>query len=147
MVLQRWYPTSDVRRVEDSQGRVWRGLGGWPLAYRYVADRIAPVDVREEDDHIVVSASIPGVRPEDIRVTTEDGLLTISAESHDEGEDKKGGYLVRERRSGEFSRSFRLPDVVDEEGAEAAYEYGVLTVSFPKQEAKRSKQLEVKVKS
>jgi len=54
---------------------------------------------------------------------------------------------VRERRSGEFSRSFRLPDVVDEEGSEAAYEHGVLTVSFPKQEAKRSKELEVKVKS
>ena len=54
---------------------------------------------------------------------------------------------MRERRSGECSRSFRLPDVVDEEGAEAAYEHGVLTGSFPEQEAKRSKQLEVKGKS
>ena len=87
------------------------------------------------------------MRPEDIQVTTENGVLTIKAESQAEGETTEDGYLIRERRSGSFHRSIRLPDTVDADQADSSYEHGVLTISLPKQEAKKAKRLEVKVKS
>ena len=104
-----------------------------------------PVDVLREDDSIVVRASLPGVKPEEIEVTVEDGLLTIQGQTGVEGEDGEGNYVVRERRVGKFHRAFRLSDAVDTSKAESHYEDGVLTVTFPKVEAKKAKRLEVKV--
>ncbi len=71
-----------------------------------------PLDVMEEGDNIVVHASIPGVRPNDINVTLENNMLTIRADTKEERERKDGDYLMRERRFGSFYRSLRLPDTV-----------------------------------
>ena len=139
MALQRWEPFRDLRRIENTVDRFWRGFGedqsrGWAV----------PLDVVQEGDNIVVHGTLPGVRPEDIKVTIEDGVLNISAESKHDGEEQNGNYLIRERRSGKFRRVLRLPDSVDAEGAETTYENGVLTVTLPKVEAKKAKRLEVK---
>ena len=147
MVLQKWYPMAELRGTEDIVNRFWRGFNGRTWAYRRLDERVLPLDVKEEEDNIVVRASLPGVRPEDIQVTTENGVLTIKAESQAEGETTEDGYLIRERRSGAFHRSIRLPDTVDADQADSSYEHGVLTISLPKQEAKKAKRLEVKVKS
>ena len=145
MVLQRWYPVANIRRRENTMDRVWRDLWGWPLVATGVGNRSLPLDVEQDDDKVVVRASLPGVRPEDIQVTTEDGVLTIEAEAVEETESKEPDYLVRERRDGSYHRSVRLPDNVDAEKADSRYEHGVLTISFPKQEAKKPKRLEIKV--
>ena len=84
-------------------------------------------------------------KPEDVKVTVEDGVLTIKAESANEREEKDERYLVRERRSGKYRRALRLPDTLDADKAESRYENGVLTVKFPKVEAKKARKLEVKV--
>ena len=138
---------AELRGTEDIVNRFWRGFNGRTWAYRRLDERVLPLDVKEEEDNIVVRASLPGVRPEDIQVTTENGVLTIKAESQAEGETTEDGYLIRERRSGAFHRSIRLPDTVDADQADSSYENGVLTISLPKQEAKKAKRLEVKVKS
>ena len=147
MVLQRWYPLAEIRRRDDVANRLWRGLGIGGYASEYVGEGTLPLDVEEGDDILTVRASLPGVAPEDIQVTTEDGVLTIAAESAADGETSEGSYLIKERRSGSFRRSLRLPDNVEAEKAESAYEHGVLTISLPKQEAKKARRVEVKVAS
>ena len=139
MTLQRWAPFRDLRRVENTVDRFWRGVGaeqsgGWAV----------PLDVIQEGDNLVVQGTLPGVKPEDIKVTIEDGVLNISGESKLEREEQNGNYLIRERRSGKFRRVLRLPNSVDADGAETSYEHGVLTVTLPKIEAKKAKRLEVK---
>ena len=103
-----------------------------------------PVDVTQEGDDIVVRASVPGLKPEDISVTLEDGLLTIEGETKSESEVSESDYLLRERRVGRFRRSLRLPDTADADKAQPSYENGVLTIAVPKQEARKAKRLEIK---
>tara|TARA_B100001179_G_C18476492_1_gene353773 strand:+ start:235 stop:543 length:309 start_codon:yes stop_codon:yes gene_type:complete len=91
----------------------------------------------------VVRASLPGVDSDEIKVTIEDGVLTIDGETKVDDEVKVGNYLIRERRAGSFHRSVRLPDSVDVDQAETNYDEGVLTVASPKAESKRAKQLTV----
>ena len=147
MVLQRWYPLGEIRRMEENASRFRRAFGAGRPLYRSANNGALPLDVEEEDDSIVVRASLPGVRPEDIEVATEDGVLTIKAGSDADSEANEDTYLIHERRNGTLRRSLRLPDAVDVEGAESSYEHGVLRVSFPKEEARKPKRLEVKVKS
>ena len=104
-----------------------------------------PLDVAEDGDSIVVRATVPGVDPSDIQVNIEDGVLTISAETAEENEVKGESYLLRERSTGSYRRLLRLPDTVDADKAESSYQHGVLTVTFPKQEAKKSRRIEVQV--
>ena len=138
MVLERWDPFREIRRMEHRMNRAWRPFGigevikGWAV----------PLDVVEDGDDIIVRATLSGVKPEDIDITIEEGLLTLKAENKNEREDN---YLIRERRTGKFHRTLRLPDTVDVDKAETSYDNGVLTLKFPKLEAKKAKKLELKV--
>ena len=141
MVLQRWDPFAEMRRMEDAINRMWSGSrpagydsGRWDI----------PLDVVQQDDDIVVRASMPGLNPDEINVTLEDGLLTIEGEMSSETEANESDYLLKERRVGRFHRSLRLPDSVDAEKARPSYENGLLTISVPKQEAKKARRLEVR---
>ncbi len=138
MVLQRRDPFRDLRRIENTMDRFWRGsgayeAGGWAV----------PLDVVQDGDSIVIHGTLPGVKAEDISVTIDDGVLEIKAESKTDHEEQNGSYLIRERRAGKFHRVIRLPDSVDADKAETRYEDGVLTVRLPKVEARKAKVLEV----
>ena len=144
MVLQRWDPLFDFRKAMNLHVRATR------LA-RMDLDRsdngkkewVIPLDVVEQDDELLVRASIPGVKVDDIDVSIENRVLTIKAETKTEAEHKEGGYLVRERRSGSFLRSLRLPESVDADKAKTSYNDGVLTVNLPKAESKKAKHLKI----
>ena len=146
MVLQRWDPIVDLRRMEETMNRLWRGSGGRSSLGNGSEHWHVPLDVVQEDDNIIVHASVPGIDPNDIRVDIEDGVLTVSGQNSSETETKEESYLHRERRNGSYHRSLKLPDTVDAEKAESNYEHGVLTVTLPKQEAKKAKRIEVKIK-
>ena len=146
MVLQRWDPLVEMRSMEDAINRMWRGLGQRPAEANGGEHWHIPLDVVEEGDDLVVHASLPGVEPDAIEVNVEDGVLTIDGKTAAENETRQGGYLLRERRSGAYHRALRLPDTVDEAQAESSYDRGVLTVRFAKQEAKKARRLEIKVK-
>ena len=90
-------------------------------------------DIRDEGDHYLLEAELPGFRKEDIDLDVKDGFLTISASRQESGETKQGGYLCRERRSGSFSRSFNL-DGIQEDGITASYSNGVLELKLPKRQ-------------
>ena len=140
MVLQRWDPFRELLRTDSVTDRFWRGLG----VGQEVQALATPLDVLQDNDKIIVRASVPGVAPEDIQVTIEDDVLTVKAESEGEHDRGEGRYLMRERRAGRFHRSLRLPDTVDADKAKSRYENGVLEITFPKLEAKRARRLEVK---
>ena len=144
MVLQRWYPLASRRIRHDPMERLFRSFFA-PAGPAASADRIAPLDVRETEEAIVVTASLPGVAPEDIEVTIEDRVLSIRTASATEDESDNGGYLVRERRTGSWRRAIRLPESVDPENVESGYEHGVLAITLPKREEAQARRIEVKV--
>ena len=146
MMLQRRSPFSELRQMQDNMDRMWRRFGGSPSDDGNGFEAwAAPLDVVAVGDDFVVRASLPGVAPDHIQVSIEDNVLTIRGETASHFENSDGNYLMRERRSGSFHRSLRLPDTVNQDGAEPRYEHGVLTVTLPKAEARKAKQFEVKV--
>lgn len=148
MVLQRWDPIFDFRRAMNRHVRA-TGLARLDHA-RFESEQkewAIPLDVVEQEDELLVRASIPGVKVDDIDVSIENRVLTIKAETKTEIEHKEGGYLMRERRSGSFLRSLRLPESVDSDNAKTTYNDGVLTVSLPKAESKKAKHLKIEVGS
>ena len=104
-----------------------------------------PLDVVQEGDNIVVHASLPGVNPSDLNVAIENDVLTIRGQTSGDSERQEGNYLMRERHTGSFHRSLRLPDTLDLERAHTGYDQGVLTISFPKLEAKQARRLTINV--
>lgn len=90
-----------------------------------------PLDVYEQDDRLMVRASLPGVKAEDIDVSIDKGLLTISGETRNDYENREGSRVVhREHSYGSFVRSVRLPEDIDENGIDAQFENGVLTIAI-----------------
>jgi HSP20 family protein len=87
------------------------------------------MDVLEEDGNLVIKAELPGVKQEDVDITVHERVLTISGQRREETETERGGYHVRERRRGAFSRSVMLPQDVNEDRIRARYEDGVLEVT------------------
>ena len=147
MVIRRWYPFKELRRMPVNMDHLWRELTHGATASAEVESWAAPLDVIQDGDEIVVQASLPGVKPGDISVSIENDVLTIRGRTSGESERKEGNYLMRERRTGAFRRSLRLPDSLDMDQAQPHYDNGVLTIAFPKQEAKQARQLTVAVGS
>ena len=101
-------------------------------------------EVADSDDAIEVSAELPGVDQQDVDVTLAEGVLTIKGEKKSESEEKKD-YYRSERSYGSFSRSFRLPDSVDETKIKATFDNGVLAVTLPKRPEVKAKAKKIAV--
>jgi HSP20 family protein len=101
------------------------------------------VDVYEEGDTLVVEAQLPGLRPDDIDISVENGILSISGQSQAEEERKERNYLLREKRVGRFSRSLQLPPTYTADPSEATFEHGVLRLVFPKSEAAKPRRIQI----
>jgi HSP20 family protein len=109
-------------------------------------DLAFPLDVVERDNDFVITAEIPGAKKENISVTLENGVLTVSAEVKDEAVEKDGERIVRqERRYGKYVRSLRLGTQVDERNIKAQYRDGVLQLTLPKAESVKPKKINVDV--
>lgn len=105
------------------------GLARRPVRQRVQAAEWAPaIDAASRDGDLVIKAELPGVKLEDVDITLQNGVLTISGEHRTDQEEEKGGYHVRERRYGTFRRSMTLPEGVDENRVHARFEDGVLEV-------------------
>ncbi|MCH8162691.1 MAG: Hsp20/alpha crystallin family protein [Proteobacteria bacterium] len=102
------------------------------------------VDIKEEEDRFVIYADLPGVDPEDIEITMEQGVLTLKGERSEETTKEREGYKRVERVNGSFYRRFSLPDIADAERIEAKGKNGVLEITLPKQEKAKPKRITVK---
>ncbi len=145
MLVQRWDPFRDLTQMEDTVNRLWRGLGSVPSYREGVEDWNILIDVIQKGDELVVKASIPGIKPDEIDVAVEDNLLTLRAERKADSEGEQSGYLIQERPTGSFYRALRLPQTVDTNKIESEYENGVLIIRMPKAEEKKKKQIQIKV--
>ena len=104
------------------------------------------VDVAETNDQVVVTATVPGIRPENIKITLIGDVLQLSGEVKAETERAEATYHIRERRFGAFSRAIPLPTPVVSDQAEAVFENGVLRLALPKAEEARPKAIKVNLK-
>lgn len=102
-------------------------------------------DVFEDKDAIKIVAEVPGVKPGDVKLSLENNLLTIRGEKRQQAEERTERVHRYERSYGSFERTFALPSTVDPERIQADYENGVLTVTIPKAERARPREIPVKV--
>jgi len=145
MAIERWDPFHEAVSLRDAvnalfQESVLRPSNG--LAQGRSAAML-PLDVSESENEFVVKASLPGVKPEDVKITLHGDTLTIQGESKFEEEKKGEHWHLRERRSGSFQRSISLSTPVDSDRAEAQFEHGVLTLTVPKSEQAKPRQIKV----
>jgi HSP20 family protein len=124
-------------------------LGGldWQLRDSAAAAWVPPVDILEEADAIRIMAEVPGVKPEDVKISVEGNVLTIHGTKQQVAEERTERVHRYERTYGVFERSFTLPATVDASGIKAAYEHGVLTVTLPKAEKARPRQIPMQVEA
>ena len=145
-MLTRYEPWSAMRQLRDEMNRAFgQALTGTDDGSNVVTSGWMPaVDIKEEDEHFVISADVPGVDPENIEVTMENGVLTIQGErkleTQEEGEK---GYRRVERLHGSFYRRFSLPDTADPEKISAKGKNGVLEVVIPKKATVQPKRIKV----
>jgi HSP20 family protein len=110
------------------------------------ANWMAPygVDIREDQDHLYVEADLPGFKKDEVDITLENQTLTISAERPPEAvEEKKGDWLLNERRYARFLRSFTLPPTVDDQKVDAKLMDGVLRITLNKREETKPRKIQV----
>lgn len=141
--LTRWEPG---RLMSDVFEEMWAPFAGreFPFGRRHMV-RPFEADVVELGDEVRVTAELPGVKREDLDITLENNVLTVSGEKKEEREEgEEGGrYHLMERRWGSFSRSFSLPGTVDPDRVEASFEDGTLTIRVPKTEEARRRRISI----
>ena len=143
MNLVRWEPFADLRQVMDSAFE--EGL--MPVSWGNVGGIMGmPLDMYQTADDVVVKATIPGVKPDDVDITIAGDVLTIKADSRGEEERNEAEYFFHERRQGSFARTVSLPADLQSTKAEAVFEDGMLTLTIPKVEEIKPKQIKVKAK-
>ena len=106
---------------------------------------VPAVDIQETDHELIVKADVPDMEMKDIDVRMENGTLTLRGERKFETKKTEGGWHRLERSYGTFERAFTLPETVNAEGVKADYKNGVLTVTLPKKEIAKPRQIKVEV--
>jgi HSP20 family protein len=139
-------PFGSLRRLSNALDEAF---GGWPLQEgengAITSAWIPSCDVFEDPETVKIVAEVPGVRPEDVKLSLENNLLTIRGEKRQQAEERTERVHRYERSYGSFERSFALPNTVDPEKITAKYENGILTVTIPKAERARPREIPVKV--
>lgn len=148
MNLVRWDPFRELEEVSDRLNRVFgRSLTAKSEGKETmtVADWTPSVDISETESEYVIKAELPEVKKDDVKITLEEGVLSIQGERKHEKEEKGKKFHRIERAYGRFVRSFVVPDYVDEAKIKAEYQDGVLQLHLPKSEKAKPRAIEVKV--
>jgi HSP20 family protein len=145
--LMRWDPFRELEEMSDRLNRMvarpaTKTSGKEALT---VADWMPTVDISETAGEYVIQAELPEVKKDDVKVTLEEGVLTIQGQRRQEKDEKTTKYHRIERSYGTFVRSFSLPDQVNEGGVKAEFKDGVLNLHIPKSEKAKPRAIEVKV--
>jgi HSP20 family protein len=147
-VITRWNP---FKELEEMENRLSTAFGRAPLAKNggkeamTVAEWAPLVDITEDEKEYVIKAELPEVKKEDVKVSVQDNVISISGERKSEKEEKGKKYHRVERAYGSFYRSFTLPEDADGGIVAAEFKDGVLKVRLPKSEKAKPKSIEVKV--
>jgi len=148
MSLVKWDPFVELEDVSKQLNRIF---GKFPARTEpgrellSTADWAPNVDITETDTAFLIKGEIPGVQKENIKVTIENGMLTMSGERKQDKEETGKRFHRIERSYGSFMRSFRLPDYVDESAVKAEFKDGMLNVTLPKSTQAKTKSTNISV--
>jgi len=148
MNLVKWDPFRELEDVSNRLNRIFgqslaRSESGQNMLA--VADWAPSVDISETDSAYLIKGEIPGVKKEDVKVTIQDGMLTIQGERRQEKEEKGKKFHRIECSYGSFARSFRVPSDADESSVKAEFKDGMLNVTLAKSEKAKPKSINVSV--
>lgn len=145
MSLIRWDPYREMLSLRDRMNRLFEESVApvWERGETFGMLSV-PIDVWESEGNLMLSASLPGVKPEDVDIQVTGDTLTIRGEVRHEEERERGNVRFQERRYGAFRRSLRLPPNVNTDAIDATYENGVLRLKIPQTEEAKPKQIDVK---
>lgn len=144
--MRRYEPWSVLNQLSNEMNSLFGTPAGQAVAdpsTMATSDWTPAVDIQEEKDRYVIQADVPGVKPEDIEVQMENGILTIKGERSAEDIQEGEGYKRVERIRGSFHRRFTLPETADPENITATSRNGVLEVVIPKQEKVQPRRITV----
>ena len=146
--LTRRDPLFELGAFQDRFNQLFnQALSGWegpgPEQSITSSGFLPPVDISEDKHSIKLQAELPGVRQEDLNVSVENNLLTITGERKFNQEENKENFHRIERRYGRFSRSFTLPVNVDAQNVSADFQDGVLNITLPKREESKARQITI----
>lgn len=144
--LTRWEPVRDFLSLRDAMDQLFDEMISQPGRMATGSSLMPAVDLYQTDEAVVIKASLPGINPDDLKISVTGDVLTIQGEQLAERENKEATYHIRERKWGSFSRSLSLPVPVQTDKATAEYENGILTLTMPKAEEIRPKTITVKTK-
>ena len=148
MTMIRWDPYREMTSLRQAMDRLCEDTFMWPARSQYeMSGGNLPLDIYQTKDDVVVKAAVPGMNPEEVDISITRDTLTINGEHKEDKEVKEQDYIRREHRYGVFSCTVTLPIAIQSEKAQAAFENGMLTLSLPKAEAVKPKQIKVKAKS
>lgn len=146
MSLARWDPFADMAQLRDEVNRLFEHSitagGREPVSTRMWAPT---VDIEESENEIIIHAELPGINPDEIAIQMEGDTLTIRGERLVKKEEREKKYIRVERSYGSFQRSFSIGVPVKNDEVNAQYNEGVLTITLPKAEDIKPKQIPVKV--
>lgn len=144
MTLIKFEPLKELDTLNDRFQRYFEDFSHFGITFH---DNFNPrIDISEDDENITVSAEIPGVKKENIKITLQDNILTIEGEKKKVEEKKNKNFYRSERVFGSFKRCFTLPSEVDSDKVDAKFEDGTLSIRIKKleQKAKNEKIIELK---
>ncbi len=147
MSMIRWDPARDLMSLRQAMDKLFAESIVRPswFTLELGGDNI-PVDIYQTENEVIVKATLPGVKPEEVDISVSGETLTIKAEKKEDKEIREKDYIRKENRYGMVSRSVTLPAQVDADKAEAMFENGVLNLKLPKSEQAKPKQIKVQSK-
>ena len=144
--ITRFDPLSEMVSLRSAMDRLFEDSFVSPTGWRTLSggESVTPaIDVHETADDLVVTAVLPGIKPEDVEITMTGQTLTLRGEFKADDEVERDQYLYRERRYGSFSRSLQLPVRVEGDQAEATFTDGILRLRVPKAEEVKPRQIRI----
>lgn len=146
MTMQRWEPFREMMTLRNAMDRLFDDSIVRPSVYQSGQEAGVALDIFQTANDVVVKASLPGYKPEEVDISITGDTLTIKGEHQEEKETQEKNYLLQERHYGSFSRSITIPVEVKNDKAEASFEDGVLTLTLPKAEEVKPRQIKVKAR-
>ncbi len=143
--LTRWEPVREMMTLREAMDRLFDDAFTRPINMGAVSAMPA-IDMYQNEDDLIVKASLPGLTKDDVDITVTDGVLTLRGEYKNNEDDNGASYHIREQRYGVFERSISLPTDVEVDKAKAEFENGILTITLPKAEAVKPKLISIKAK-
>jgi len=144
--LTPWRPFGELTSLRREMDRLWENFfGERPLGRIWEREWAPSLDMSETKDNYVVKAEVPGIDAKHIDISLTGDVLSIRGEKKQEKEEKEEDFHLVERNYGSFSRSVRIPAEVESNKIKASYKNGILTITLPKSEKVKAKEVKIKV--